>query len=247
MKISIITAVYNNESTIKKTIESVINQTYTDIEYIVIDGKSTDNTLNLVKNYSENISRIISENDEGMYYALNKGIKLASGEIIGFLHADDFYSNNLIIEKIANEFKKSKSDSLYGDLQYVRKADTNKIIRNWKSGEFIFENLKKGWMPPHPTFFVKKEIYKKLGVFDTSYKIAADYELITRFLGKYKISTVYLPIVIVKMRWGGKSNNNIKNIIIKSKEDYKSIKKNEIGGIYTLFLKNFSKIKQFVK
>ncbi len=246
MKISIITTTYNNEQTIAQCIESVVNQTYDNIEYIIIDGKSTDNSLTIAKNYSDKISRIISEKDEGMYYALNKGIKIASGDIIGFLHADDFYENNKVIENIVLQFKEFNTDSVYGDLQYVKKNNANSVIRNWKAGKFSFKKLKTGWMPPHPSFFVKKEIYNKYGLFNTDLKIAADYDLMIRFLGKHKISTHYLPKVIVKMRWGGKSNKNIKNIIAKSKEDYKAIKTNKIGGLRTLFLKNFNKIKQFI-
>jgi len=246
MKISIITVTYNNEQTIASCIESVVNQTYNNIEYIIIDGKSTDNSLTIAKNYSDKISRIICEADEGMYYALNKGIKIASGDIIGFLHADDFYENNKVIEDIILQFKEFNTDSVYGDLQYVKKNNANSVIRNWKAGKFSFKKLKKGWMPPHPSFFVKKEIYNKYGLFNTDLKIAADYDLMIRFLGKHKISTHYLSKVIVKMRWGGKSNKNIKNIIAKSKEDYKSIKTNKIGGLRTLFFKNFNKFKQFI-
>ena len=247
MKITIITASFNNNKTIAQCIESVINQNYSNIEYIIIDGKSTDNTVAIAKNYSDKISRIISEADEGMYFALNKGIKIASGDIIGFLHADDFYSNNSVIENVISYFEKFKTDSVYGNLQYVKKESENRIIRNWTAGEFKFENLKNGWMPPHPSFFVKKEVYRKFGLFNTNYKIASDYDLMIRFLGKHKITTSYLPEVIVQMRWGGKSNKNIRNIITKSKEDYNAIKTNEIGGLKTLFLKNFSKLKQFLK
>jgi len=246
VKISIITATYNNKKTIAQCIESVVNQTYSNIEHIIIDGQSTDNTLTIAKNYSEKISRIISEADQGMYYALNKGIKIASGDIIAFLHADDFYVNNEVIEDVISQFEKLNTDSVYGDLQYVKKNNTNLVIRNWKAGDFNFKKLKFGWMPPHPSFFVKKEIYNKYGLFNTDFKIAADYDLMIRFLGKHKISISYLPKVIVKMRWGGKSNKNIKNIISKMQEDYKSIKQNNIGGFRTLFFKNFGKIKQFI-
>ncbi len=247
MKFSIITATYNSEKTIKDAINSVASQTYKNIEHIIIDGASTDNTLSVINENSGKISKIISEPDKGIYDALNKGIKNASGDIIVFLHADDIYADNTVIEKAATLFSEKKTDSIFGDLQYVSKDDTNKIIRYWKSGEFTFSKLKKGWMPPHPTFFVRKEIYDKYGLFDTNFRIAADYDIILRFLGKYKISTAYLHEVMIKMRIGGESNKSIKNIFKKMKEDLKALKKNNLGSIHTVFLKNISKIPQLFK
>ncbi len=247
MKFTIITATYNSQNTIAGAINSVASQTYKNIEHIIIDGVSTDNTLSIVKNNSGKISKIISEPDKGIYDALNKGIKNANGDVIVFLHADDIFAENTIIEKAANLFKEKQTDSIYGDLQYVSKEDTDKIIRYWKSGDYNFSKLKKGWMPPHPTFFVKKEIYDKFGLFDTNFRIAADYDIILRFLGKHKISTAYLPEVMIKMRIGGESNKSIKNIFRKMKEDVKALKKNNLGGFHTVFLKNFSKIPQLFK
>ena len=245
MKITIITATYNNQKTLEQTIKSVLGQTYPHIEYIIIDGESTDRTLTIIEKYRRSFSEIICEPDWGMYHALNKGIKLATGDIIGFLHADDFYTNENVIKKIADVFKTEKTDSVYGDLEYVSATDTNKIIRNWKAGQFNIAELKKGWMPPHPTFYVKKEIYRKFGDFNLEYEIAADYDLMLRFLGKHEITTSYLPEILVKMRWGGKSNSNLANIIKKSKEDYFALKENNIGGLKSLFYKNFRKIGQF--
>ncbi len=244
MKISIITATYNNEKTIADTLYAVSSQTYANIEHIIIDGKSTDNTLKIINENNPKL-KIFSEKDNGIYDALNKGIKHATGDIIGFLHADDIYANNTTIENIAKVFATKNPDSIYSDLHYVAQIDVNKIIRNWQSGEFEYFKLKKGWMPPHPTFFVKKEIYNKFGNFNTNYKIAADYDLMMRFLGKHKISVAYLPEVTVKMRVGGESNKSLKNIIKKMKEDYKVVKTNKIGGIFTLLKKNTSKISQF--
>jgi len=246
MKFSIITATYNNQNTIGDTINSLASQTYENIEHIIIDGASTDNTLSAIKKTGKKVSKIISEPDKGIYDALNKGIKNATGTFIVFLHADDIFSDNTIIEKAAKLLTESKTESLYGDLQYVAKENTDKIIRYWKSGNFTYSKLKKGWMPPHPTFFVKKEIYDKYGLFDTNFKIAADYDIILRFLGKYKISTTYLPEVMIKMRIGGKSNKNIKNIILKMKEDLKALKTNNIGGFHTLIMKNIIKIPQLL-
>lgn len=245
MLITIITATYNNKTTIEHTIRSVLSQSYPNIEYIIIDGKSTDGTLDVVEKYKSKITQIISETDKGMYDALNKGIELAGGDIIGFLHADDFYADKTVLEKVMESFKKRNNDSVYGDLEYVSAADVQKKIRYWQAGQFDIKKLKKGWMPPHPTFFVKKEVYKKYGSFDLDYKIAADYDLMLRFLWKYNISTVYLPEVLVKMRWGGASNRNLGNIIQKSKEDYSILRRNKIGGLFSLFYKNIRKISQF--
>ncbi len=247
MKVSIITATYNNENTVEDTVLSVSSQTYKNIEHIIIDGNSSDNTIQIIKKHQDKIAKIISEPDKGIYDALNKGIKYASGDIICFLHADDIYADDTIIEKAVNLFSEKHTDSIYGDLQYVAKEDTGKIIRYWKSGEFTFSKLKKGWMPPHPTFLVRKEIYENCGVFDTNFKIAADYDLILRFLGKHKISTAYLPEVMIKMRIGGESNKSLKNIIKKMKEDIKVLKKNKLGGWQTVIMKNIIKVPQLFK
>ena len=244
MKISIITATFNSEKTICSTLQSVDNQTYKNIEHIVIDGKSTDKTLEIVAKFSS-VSKVISEKDSGVYFALNKGIKKASGDVIGFLHADDFFANDLILEKIAEKFKDTNADILYADLDYVAFENHKKIIRHWKSGDFSFKKLKKGWMPPHPTFYVKKSIYDRLGYFDTSFSIAADYDLMLRFLSDKTLKVVYLPEVTVKMRVGGISNRNLKNILQKSREDLRAMKKNHVGNFFTLIMKNLQKIPQF--
>lgn len=246
MKISIITACLNNEKTIEDCLKSVSNQTYKNIEHIIIDGKSTDNTLEIIKTFNH-ISTTISETDSGIYYALNKGILLAQGDVIGFLHADDFLADDRTIERIAEKFQKKQNlEAVYGDLIYISSKQNQKKIRYWKSKEFSPQMIKRGWMPPHPTLYIKKEIYNNYGQFDTKYKISADYDLIVRFLKK-KIKIEYIPEIIVKMRIGGKSNKNFKNIIQKSKEDYQIIRENEIGNIITLLNKNLMKISQFLK
>jgi len=247
MVVSIITATYNSVESLEDCIKSVVTQTHENIEYIIIDNCSTDSTLDIAKSYSENINRIISEPDKGIFDALNKGIQIASGEIIGFLHADDFYADNTIIEKVVQKISQNDSDSLYGDLQYVAKRNTQKVIRNWVAGDYKPKKLLNGWMPPHPTFFVRRNCYQKYGLFNLDYKIAADYELMLRFLGKHQISTCYINAVMVKMRTGGTSNKSLTNIIQKSKEDLKALKENNIGSYYSLFLKNFRKINQFFK
>lgn len=246
-KISIITATFNNEFSIESTIQSVLNQTYKNIEYIIIDGKSTDNTLEIIKNYADNISKVVSEKDYGIYDALNKGLLNATGEIIGFLHADDLFYDEYVLEKISDAFENYNVGAVYGNLQYVSKNETDKIIRNWISGDYKYSKLKKGWMPPHPTFYVKKDVYERFGNFNTKYKISADYDLMMRFIGLNKIDIKYLNEYFVKMRVGGKSNKSLRNIFLKMREDLNSMKKNKIGGFYTLFMKNISKLPQFFK
>lgn len=247
MKVSIITSVYNNKSTIKDAIESVLSQTYHNIEYIVVDGASNDGTIDIINKYQDKISQYVSEKDKGIYDGLNKGVDLASGDVIAFLHSDDIYADENVIADIVKVFESTDTDSIYGDLVYVDKEDTSKIFRYWKSGEYTFKKLRNGWMPPHPTFFVKKEFYDKFGKFDLAFGIAADYDFMLRMLGKYKITTSYLPKVLYKMRVGGASNRSLKNIIQKSKEDIKALQNNDIGGIHTIIMKNLSKIPQFLK
>jgi len=248
MKFTIITACRNNENTIEDTIKSVCSQTYKDIEYLIIDGKSDDKTLEIAEKYADKISKIVSEKDGGIYHALNKGIEMATGDIIGFIHADDFYENEFVIEKISKRFIEENFDSAYADLCYVDKENTQKIIRYWKSGEFSLQKMKNGWMPPHPTFFVKKNIYEKFGKFDTRFSIAGDYDCVLRFLYKNKISVFYLPQTIIKMRVGGASNKSLKNIFRKMKEDLAAMSNNNVGGIFTLLSKNLRKIPQlFIK
>jgi glycosyltransferase len=247
MKVSIITSVWNNKNTIEDAIKSVLSQNYSDIEYIVVDGASSDGTIEVIKKYEYKISTFVSEKDKGIYDGLNKGVELATGDIIGFLHSDDIYADKNIISEVVEAFEKNNTDSIYGDLVYVDKEDTNKVFRYWKSGDYSFKKLTNGWMPPHPTFFVKKEFYDRYGKFDLSFGIAADYDFMLRMLGKYKITTSYLPKVLYKMRVGGASNRSIKNIIQKSREDIKALKNNNIGGIHTIVMKNLSKIPQFLK
>lgn len=247
MKISIITISYNSSKTIEETIRSVINQSYSNIEYIIIDGGSTDATLEITNRYKSQISKLVSEKDEGLYYALNKGIALCTGDIIGIIHSDDFYTNSYVIEKIVDVFTKEKCEALYANLYYVNKNNTDKIVRKWKSGIYKTGYFLKGWMPPHPTFFVKADCYKKLGNFNTEFKTSADYELMLRFIHKHNIKLSYLDEFIVKMRMGGQSNSNTKNRIEANKEDKKAWEVNNLKPrFYTLFLKPIRKIMQFL-
>lgn len=229
MKISIITVVRNNKETIKNAIESVLGQTYKNIEYIVIDGLSTDGTIEVIRHYEDKIDKFISEPDKGIYDAMNKGIKLATGDVVGILNSDDFYIDNNVIDKIAQKFNDKQVDSVYADLVYVKPNNLNKIIRYYDSRHFKPSKFAYGWMPAHPTFFVKREIYTKYGLFKTDYKIAGDYELLVRFLYIHKISYYYLNEAIIKMRIGGISTKGIISNYIGNKEIIKACKSNNIN------------------
>lgn len=246
-KVSIITVCYNSERTIEDTLQSVINQSYPNIEYIVIDGISTDKTLSIINKYKDKITTILSEKDNGIYDAINKGIRLATGDIIANLNSDDFYIDNNVITDVVATFEKEKTDTLYADLYYVDAFDTNKIVRYWKSKQYQEGLFLKGWMPPHPTFFVKKEVYQQYGLFDLQFKSAADYEIMLRFIHRFKTSIAYLPRVIVKMRVGGVSNASLKNRIKANQEDRKAWKVNGLKPhAFTLIFKPLSKLFQFV-
>jgi len=250
MKISIITVVWNNINTINDTINSVLSQNYNNIEYIVIDGGSTDGTLSLLKSRSDQLSVLISEPDKGIYDAMNKGIKLARGDVIGFLNSDDFYFNDEVIKKIAKEFAKDPFlEASYADLIYVDKTNTSKIIRYFKSSKFKQGLFLKGWCPPHPTFFVRKSVYERYGNFNLNYNLASDVDLMMRFLEKYKIKSHYTSEIWVKMRMGGVSNKNLKNIWTQNKEILNSIYKNglKVNPISFFIHKIISRLQQYIK
>lgn len=243
VRLSIITATWNSAETLPATLESIASQTYSNFELIVVDGGSTDNTLKIIRS-SNIVSRWVSEKDNGIYDALNKGISMAQGEYIGFMHSDDIYAAPNSLELVSKKLE-GDPDAIYADLQYVNKADTNIIVRHWKSGEFDFNKLKWGWMPPHPTFVMKRTLYERFGCFDLSYKIAADYDSIVRYLYVNKVKPLYLSDVIVKMRVGGASNRSMANIIQKSKEDLSVMRAAKIPITSGIIGKNLSKIPQF--
>jgi glycosyltransferase involved in cell wall biosynthesis len=249
MKVSIITVVFNGADTIKQAIESVLSQKYTDIEYVIIDGASKDETIEIIRSYGNRIAKFISEPDKGLYDAMNKGLALASGDVIGILNADDFYADADVISDVVASFAAKPADSLYADLLYVDKDNPEKVIRYWKSGQLKTRSqFAYGWMPPHPTFFVKRDIYVKFGVFDTHFTSAADYELMLRLLYKHHISVNYLPRVTTMMRVGGKSNQNIHNRIHANNEDKQAWVKNGLPlRFYTMWLKPIRKVPQFFK
>ncbi len=247
MKISIVTVVYNNEDTIEQAILSVINQTYPDIEYILIDGQSTDNTLNIINKYKNQVSKIISEPDNGIYDAMNKGLKKCTGDLVGILNSDDFYKNQDVLSKVVKTFQEKNVDSVYGNLLYVDPENTEVVNRRWVSGEFKRSKFRYGWMPPHPTFFVKKKVYDEYGLFNLEIKSAADYEIMLRFLYKNKISTAYIDEVITIMRDGGNSNQSLRHRLKANKEDFRSWKINGIKpNLFFRFLKPMRKVKQYI-
>lgn len=249
MKLTLITVSYNSGKTIRDTLESVLNQSYKEIEYIIIDGLSEDDTVEIVKEYEDKFLKTskefkyTSEKDKGLYDAMNKGIKMATGDIIGIINSDDFYVSESTIEKIINEFKRTNCDSLYSDLVFVDEKNTDVVKRVWKAGNRSKFEL--GWSLPHPTFFVKKSCYKKVGLYNDEYKISSDYDMLLRLLVKEKVSCHYFPETTVKMRLGGESTSNIKSILLGNRECRDSWKKNGLKiKFYTIPLKLTRKIIQ---
>lgn len=282
MRISIITATYNSECNLQRCIDSVFFQSYKNKEHIIIDGGSSDKTIDIIIKNEDKIDKWVSEKDEGIFDAINKGIKLATGDVIGLLHSDDFYANNKVLEIIANAFREKITfknynsgnekilldypDCVYSDLVYIKHSNSHynsfynksnhqiKIVRYWRAHnkKFLLTNtgiknlIEKGWMPPHPTLFIKKEIFYKYGFYRTDLKIASDYEMILRLFYKNSLKLKYIPKVLYYMSVGGVSNKTLKNIIKKSIEDYNSIRFYKISfPLLVLILKNISKLKQF--
>ena len=248
MKVSIVTPTYNSAKTIVDTILSVNKQDYTNIEHIIIDGGSKDNTLELIRNTPMRVKKIISEPDKGIYDAMNKGVALATGDIVGILNSDDFYNSNDVIAKVVKTFQEGEYEGVYGDLEYVDARNTNRVVRYWESKAYKEGLFKKGWHPAHPTFFVKKEVYDKYGNFNLKYKIGADYEIMLRFIEKNRIKVAYIPETLVKMRVGGASNQSIKNIIKANIECYNAWKDNGLSILpFVFILKPLSKTLQYLR
>ena len=246
MKFSIITSVFNAEKTIPDTITSLKNQQNIDLEYIVIDGHSQDSTLDIIKQNKDFITKYISEADKGVYDGFNKGLQMATGDIIGFLNADDFYSTEDTLSKVNSVFQHYNSDIVYGDLDYIDYQDSNKIVRTWKAGEFSKEKLKKAWIPPHPSFFFNRKVLEKVPSFNLDYSISADFDFMLRSLLIEDIKVEYLPEVIVKMRTGGVSNNNLTTLMKKISQDAKLLKANKQGGYMTSIYKRLTKLTQWL-
>ena len=211
-KISVITVTFNSEKTIEETINSVRSQNYKSIEHIIIDGASSDNTLKIIESYSESIAFTLSEPDDGIYHAFNKGLSKATGEIIAILNSDDVFFDAEVISLVAETFIQTRSDLVYGDTIMVKEDNLESVVRHWKSSNFIPGSFRNGWHPPHPSFFVRKSVYEKFGYFDTSIDVSADFELMLRFMEKNKVSSSYINKTLTRMRVGGHSQN-IKNIL----------------------------------
>lgn len=247
MKISVITVCYNSAKTIQDTLTSIANQDYADIEHIVVDGASEDDTIAIVKS-APRVSKWISEADNGIYDAMNKGIAMATGDIVGTLNADDFYFDNSVLSQVAAVFSDPSVDACYADLIYVDAKKLQRIVRYWQSKAYNVGLFKKGWMPAHPTFFVRRHLYDELGNFDLEFKLQSDFELTMRFMEIYRVNSVYIPKILVKMRTGGVSNNSFKNILKGNIEAYRACKKNHLS-ITPLFTirKILSRLPQFFK
>ncbi|MBO6658646.1 MAG: glycosyltransferase [Pseudomonadales bacterium] len=245
LSLSIVTATHNSADTIASCFDSIAEQTYRNVQHIVVDGASTDGTQDVVTSHSHQPDVFQSEPDAGVYDGLNKGVRLASGDVIGFLHSDDMYGSCVTLEHVADCFKNPSTQAVYGDLQYVAQAEPNRIIRQWIAGNYSPRQLRLGWMPPHPTLFVRRAWYERIGDFDIRYKIAADYHFILRLFREPDFTAHYLPEVLVKMRVGGVSNRSISSIIKKSREDLDALHRTEMGGLFTLLSKNIRKINQF--
>jgi glycosyltransferase involved in cell wall biosynthesis len=236
VKISIITVCLNAAATVRDAVESVAAQSYPEIEHIVIDGGSTDGTLDVLKSSNGRISRLVSEKDEGLYDAMNKGARFCTGEVIGFLNADDVYASDYVISKIAHCFEEPSIGACYGDLEYVARSDTSKIQRRWTSGEFRQGSFAQGWAPPHPAFFVRREHFASSGGFDLRFRVAADNDLMMRLLEVERIKCVYIPEVFVKMRSGGASNRSLRNILRGNLEIWRALNEKGLNPRFYSFL-----------
>jgi glycosyltransferase len=245
LKITIITVVFNRVDSIAQAVASLQAQTHPDIEHVVIDGASTDGTLDILRACLDEGAVLVSEPDKGIYDALNKGLARATGEVIGLMHSDDLFADPNVLADVAKAIADPAVDAVYGNLEYVAKSDTSRVIRYWRSGEFDPKKLGWGWMPPHPTLFLRRGVIERWGGFDTEFRIAADYDAILRYFSKGKIRAAYIPRVLVKMRLGGESNRSLARIWLKSREDYQALRRNGVGGLGALAWKNLSKLGQF--
>lgn len=248
MKVSIITVTFNSAATLADTLRSVAGQTWQDTEHIIVDGASTDDTMSIVRRHSDKVAKVVSEPDRGVYDAMNKGLALSTGDIVGFLNADDMYASENALDQVVKAFSNPDVDACYADLVYVDRKDTSKVRRAWKSQVFTPWLFSNGWMPPHPTFFARRKVFKEYGYFDLSYRFAADFELMMRFLEVARIRTLYIPQVMVKMRAGGLTNSSVRNVIRGNIESYLACKKNGIQVTpFFPFRKVLSRIPQYFK
>ncbi|MET4080925.1 glycosyltransferase involved in cell wall biosynthesis [Pedobacter sp. UYP30] len=248
MKISIITAVFNGENYLADCISSVSSQTHQNIEYIVVDGNSTDRTPNIIANHQSTIAKVISEADLGLYDAINKGLEVATGDVIGLLNSDDMFADGSVVAKIAEAFEQNlKIDCIYGDLDYIH-PQSRKILRRWRSKQVGFRALAQGWMPAHPTLYLRKSVITKHGNYSLNYGTAADYDFILRYFYTHKVACKYLPFLMIKMRQGGVSNQSMASRISALLNDYKALVANKLPfPIYVLLLKKITKFSQYFR
>lgn len=247
MKISVVTAVWNRRETVSDTVMSVRGQTYPEIEHIIQDGGSSDGTLDVLASLAAPDMAVESGRDGGIYRGINRGIARATGDVIGLMHSDDLFAAPDILDRVAASLADETVDGVYGDLIYVSAKDPARVIRYWKSGVYDPRRLRSGWMPPHPTLYLRRAVFERWGAYDTDFRIAADYEAMLRWLVKGQLRLAYIPEVMVRMRVGGESNRSLGRILVKTREDYLAIRRHGIGGFGTLLAKNFSKIGQFIQ
>lgn len=246
MKISIVTVVRNNRQ-VSEALDSILAQkTRHEIEMVVIDGASTDGTREILERYRERLGYFISEPDKGIYHAMNKGLSAATGEIVGILNSDDFYASDQVLETVGNAFVEGQTDAVFGDLVYVDAQNTSRVVRYWRGLDYKKGAFRNGWHPPHPTFFVRRDLYKIHGLFDLSFKLAADFELMIRYIEKEHVRPTYIPVLMVKMRLGGASNKSLSNMVKANVEDWRAFKKNGIFVTPFYYVaKGFSRFGQF--
>jgi glycosyltransferase len=247
VKISVVTSVYNRVDRVAEAVASVRAQGFVNVEHVVQDGGSTDGTLALLEALSAPGMRLESGRDGGIYDGINRGIARATGDVVGLMHSDDLFAGPDILQRVADAMSDSGVDGVYGDLVYVKPDDPTRVIRSWRSGAYHPEKLRRGWMPPHPTLYLRRAVFERWGAYDTAFRIAADYEAMLRWLVKGQIRLAYIPQVMVRMRVGGESNRSLSGIIRKSREDYRAMRRHEVGGVGTLLAKNMSKISQFIQ
>jgi glycosyltransferase len=245
LRVSIVTVSYNSAATIADTLRSVRQQSHSDIEHIIVDGGSTDGTLAIVQREGCHLARVLSEPDSGIYDAMNKGLRLASGDFVGFLNSDDVLADRDALSRLADTVLRSGADAVFGDLVYVRPDDLGVVVRHWQCGEFSRRGLRLGWMPPHPTFYVRRSLLAGIGEFDTTLRIAADYDFMLRTLARPGIAAVRIPGLMVRMRTGGISNRSLSMLWRKSSEDLRALRRSGVGGWPTLICKNLRKLPQF--
>lgn len=245
MKISVVTATYNCAATLPQTLASVASQDYAEAEHIVVDGASRDDTLSILRAHQPRLAALVSEPDRGIYDALNKGIALARGDVIGFMHADDMFAHHRVLSRVSDLMADPRVDAVYGDLVYVRRERPDKVVRYWRAGAFSRAKLAWGWMPPHPTVYMRRSVFERVGAFDIGYRISADYDHLMRMLWRERLNVAYIPEVMVKMRLGGISNRSLASVLRKSREDLAVLRSHGVGGLGSLAAKNLSKLGQF--